>query len=251
MAGEVVASGHPAHRPGDRVVGWASGFDGLAELVLTDGDGLAGYHPALPPPTAVMVQPLACVLYAADQIGDVAGATVAVVGQGPIGLLFSHVLKARGARHVVGVDRVDRTAVAADFGVDETVTASAGAWAAGLRGRDRPALVVEAVGHQVGTLRTCVEAVAPGGQVFLFGIPDDPVYPFDVGLFLRKNLTLRSGVTHERRRVLRDADAYLAGHPALRDAYVTDVRPVAEVQAAFLAAARPRPGQCKITLDMS
>ncbi|WP_459979410.1 alcohol dehydrogenase catalytic domain-containing protein, partial [Mycobacterium avium] len=28
VAGEVIASRHPAHRPGDRVVGWASGFDG-------------------------------------------------------------------------------------------------------------------------------------------------------------------------------------------------------------------------------
>ncbi|PRC44639.1 alcohol dehydrogenase, partial [Mycobacterium sp. ITM-2017-0098] len=31
IVGEVIASRHPAHSCGDRVVGWASGFDGLME----------------------------------------------------------------------------------------------------------------------------------------------------------------------------------------------------------------------------
>ncbi|MFN7197540.1 MAG: SWIB/MDM2 domain-containing protein, partial [Hylemonella sp.] len=43
-----------------------------------------GYDPALPATTAVMLQPLACVLYAVEQLGDVRGRTVAVVGQGPL-----------------------------------------------------------------------------------------------------------------------------------------------------------------------
>src|ERR671928_16424 len=73
IVGEVVASRHPAHAAGDLVVGWASMFDGIAELVVTDGDGLARYDTALPATTAVMLQPLACVLYAVEQLGDVAG----------------------------------------------------------------------------------------------------------------------------------------------------------------------------------
>ena len=63
VAGEVIASRHPDHRPGDRVVGWASGFDGLMERVISDGDGLAPYDPALTPgaggrPAAAGVCPL-------------------------------------------------------------------------------------------------------------------------------------------------------------------------------------------------
>ncbi|MGY2002564.1 zinc-binding dehydrogenase [Blastococcus sp. SYSU DS1024] len=249
VVGEVVASRHPAHSPGDLVVGWASAFDGIAELVVTDGEGLAGYDPALAPTTAVMLQPLACVLYAAEQLGDLRGKTVAVVGQGPIGLLFSHVLTQRGAGHVVGVDRVDRSAVADVFGVDETVIAGASLWASTLGDADRPAVVVEAVGHQVTTLQDCLAAVAPGGELLYFGIPDDPVYPLDMITFLRKNLTLRAGVTLERARVLRDAGAYLAAHPELRDVYVSDVHPVDDAQAAFTAAIQPRAGQYKIVLD--
>ncbi|MCF6507316.1 alcohol dehydrogenase [Blastococcus sp. MG754426] len=249
VVGEVVASRHPDHSPGDLVVGWAAAFDGIAELVVTDGEGLAGYDTALPPTTAVMLQPLACVLYAAEQLGDVRGRSVGVVGQGPIGLLFSHVLKQRGARRVIGVDRVDRSAAAGVFGVDETVTASSSRWAATLPDTDRPSVVVEAVGHQVTTLQDCLTAVAPGGDVLYFGIPDDPVYPLDMITFLRKNLTLRAGVTLERARVLRDAGAYLAEHPGLRDVYVSDVHPVDDVTAAFSAAIQPRAGQYKVVLE--
>ncbi len=96
------------HRVGDRVVGWASGFDGLMGLVVADGDGLAPYDPALSAQHAVALQPLACVLYALEQLGDLKGQHVAVIGQGSIGLLFSYAAKALGARHVTGVDPVDR-----------------------------------------------------------------------------------------------------------------------------------------------
>jgi L-iditol 2-dehydrogenase len=251
VVGEVVASRHPAHSAGDLVVGWASAFDGIAELVVTDGEGLAGYDTALPPTTAVMLQPLACVLYAVEQFGDVRGRKVAVIGQGPIGLLFSHVLKQRGARSVVGVDRIDRSEHAPVFGVDETVTAASSRWAATLGETDRPDLVVEAVGHQVTTLRDSLTAAAVGGEILYFGIPDDLVYPLDMMTMVRKNLTLRSGVTLERRRVLRDAGAYLAAHPALRDVYVSDVYAVGDVQQAFAAAIQPRAGQYKVALDVA
>jgi threonine dehydrogenase-like Zn-dependent dehydrogenase len=251
VVGEVVASRHSAHQVGDQVVGWASGFDGIAEFVVSDGNGLAGYQRSLSPTTAVMIQPLACVLYAAEQVGDVSGKTVAVIGQGPIGLLFSHVLKQRGARHVIGVDRIDRSEAAEVFGVDETVTASANLWAAKLADADRPGLVVEAVGHQVTTMKNCLDSVAFGGEVLYFGIPDDLVYPFDMMTFLRKNLTLRAGATLERRRVLAAADVYLAEHPALAEAYVTDIFHVGDVEGAFAAATLPKRGQYKIALDMA
>jgi L-iditol 2-dehydrogenase len=43
VVGEVIASRHRQHRPGDRVVGWASAFDGLMERVVTDGNQVAAY----------------------------------------------------------------------------------------------------------------------------------------------------------------------------------------------------------------
>src|SRR5690242_15397348 len=152
VVGEVLASRHRHHRVGDRVVGWASGFDGLAGLVVADGDGLAPYDSDLSPHHAVALQPLACVLYALEQLGGLSDERVAVIGQGSIGLLFSYAAKALGARHVTGVDPVDRDGVGKEFGVDTIIRATSDRWVSHLDASDRPDVVIEAVGHQVATL---------------------------------------------------------------------------------------------------
>ena len=148
----MIASRHRSHGVGDRVVGWASGFDGLMEYVVADGDGLAPYDPALSPQHAVALQPLACVLYALEQLPKLEGRHVAVIGQGSIGLLFSYAAKAAGARRVTGVDPIDRDAVGKEFGVDTVVRATSDRWVSHLEPHDRPDIVIEAVGHQVATL---------------------------------------------------------------------------------------------------
>ena len=248
IAGEVLASRHPDHRPGDRVAGWASGFDGLGEQVVSDGHGLAAYDPALRPAHAVALQPLACVLYAVEQLPELSGRRVAVIGQGSIGLLFSYVAKIAGAAHVTGVDPVDRGAVGPLFGVDEVVRATSDRWVSHLAQRDRADVVIEAVGHQVGTLGHAISAAAPGGTVFYFGVPDDDSYPIDMRMMLRNNLTLRSGVTLDRRRVLARAGDFAAAHPNLLADYVTHSFGVDEVQTAFDTACRPDPGRIKIAI---
>lgn len=249
VVGEVLASRHPQVRVGSRVVGWAARFDGLAELVVTPGTDVREYDPALPPTTAVLLQPLACVLDALAFAPDVRGARVAVLGLGPIGLLFTHALKAAGAAHVTGVDLVDRRAEAAAFGIDEPVHASAAGWVTGL-GADRPAVVVEAVGHQVGTLTAAIRAISVGGHVHAFGIPDDPVYPFPMAEFLRRAGTLSAAAVLRRRDALALADAYLAEHPDLARNYVTDVLGFDQAQRAFELAARPAPGRGKVVVDL-
>ena len=248
VAGEVIASRHPDHRTGDRVVGWASGFDGLMEFVVSDGDGLAPYDPALKPAHAVALQPLACVLYALEQLPDIEGRHVAVIGQGSIGLLFSYAAKAAGARHVTGVDPIDRDAIGEAFGVDTVVCATSDRWVSHLGASDRPEIVIEAIGHQVATLNHAIEAAAFGGTVFYFGVPDDDSYPISMRTMLRNNLTLKSGVTLDRRRVLHRADEFCREHPDLLDIYVTHTFGIDEVQAAFELACRPTPGRVKIAI---
>lgn len=248
VAGEVIASRHPDHRQGDRVVGWASGFDGLMEEVVADGNGLAPYDPALSPEHAVGLQPLACVLYAVEQLPDLTGRHVAVLGQGSIGLLFSYVAKAAGAEHVTGVDPVDRDDVGPAFGVDTVVRATSDRWVSRLAPDAKPDIVIEAVGHQVATLGHAVEAAAPGGTVLYFGVPDDDCYPISMRTMLRNNLTLKAGVTLDRRRVLDRADAFAREHPDLLARYLTHTFPADDVQAAFELACLPVPGRVKIAI---
>jgi L-iditol 2-dehydrogenase len=248
IVGEVVASRHESHDIGDRVVGWASGFDGMMQYVATDGDGLASFDQSLSVQHAVALQPLACVLYALEQLPKLTGLHVAVIGQGSIGLLFSYAAKALGARRVTGIDPIDRDAVAGEFGVDSVVRATSDRWVSHLEPNDKPDIVVEAVGHQVATLVHAIEAVAFGGTVFYFGVADDDSYPISMRTMLRNNLTLKSGVTLERTRMLRAADDFAREHPELLPAYVTHTFGVDDVQEAFELASRPLPDRIKIAI---
>jgi threonine dehydrogenase-like Zn-dependent dehydrogenase len=104
------------------------------------------------------------------------------------------------------------------------------------------------VGHQVATLNHAIEAAAFGGTVFYFGVADDDSYPISMRTMLRNNLTLKSGVTLDRRRVLDAADAYARAHPELLNNYLTHTFGVDEVQAAFELASRPTPERIKIAI---
>lgn len=248
VAGEVLASRHPEHRPGDLVVGWASGFDGLMERVVSDGDGLAPYDPALTPAQAVGLQPLACVLYACEQLPDLVGRHVAIIGQGSVGLLFSYVAKALGARRITGVDPVDRQHFSRSFGVDDAVRATSDRWVSQLSRADRADIVIESVGHQVATLGHAIDAAAFGGTILYFGVADDEAYPINMRSMLRNNLTLKSGVTLQRRRMLELAGKFAADHPELLGSYLTHTFGIDEVQAAFDLACHPVPERIKIAI---
>ncbi|MBW0018316.1 MAG: zinc-binding dehydrogenase [Mycobacterium sp.] len=250
IVGEVVASRHSEHRPGDKVVGWASGFDGLMAHVVSDGNGLAKYDPVLSPALAVGLQPLACVLYALEQIPNIAGSHVAVIGQGPIGLLFSYAAKAMGAARVTGVDPIDRMEIGPLFGVDTIVRATSDRWLRTLETRARPNIVIEAVGHQVATLSHAVAAAAPSGTIFYFGVADDEYYPISMRTMLRNNLTVKSGLTFDRMRVLRRADEFAREHPELLHNFLTHTFAVGDVAAAFELACRPTPQRIKIAITL-
>jgi L-iditol 2-dehydrogenase len=90
--------------------------------------------------------------------------------------------------------------------------------------------------------------VAFGGTVFYFGVPDDDSYPISMRTILRNNLTLKSGVTLERRRVLQCADEFARSHPELLGTYLTHTFSIAEVQSAFELACRPTPERIKIAI---
>ncbi len=125
-------------------------------------------------------------------------------------------------------------------------------WVAHLAPHDKPDVVIEAVGHQVATLNNAVEAAGFGGTVFYFGVPDDDSYPISMRTMLRNNLTLKSGVTLDRRRVLDAADAFAREHPDLLSMYVTHTFGIIEVQDAFEFACRPTPpGRVKISIVAS
>lgn len=245
VVGEVVATADPELTAGDAAVGWATGTDALAEYVVTSDDSLVPVPHGFSVSEALTLQPLACVLGTVERLDLTPGDQVAVLGLGPFGLLFCHVLHELGAS-VTGVDRVDRSDVAAAFQVDVPVHSSTDRWAAKLRDDERPTVVVDAIGHQSATITDAIRAASPGGQVFGFGVPDDTVYPVPFHEIFRKGLSLAAGVVSDRRRYLQLAGDYLQRHRQLNNRFVTDVLSFHRAQEAFELAARPAPGRLKV-----
>jgi L-iditol 2-dehydrogenase len=249
LVGRVAASRHPGVQVGARVVGWASRSDGLAEYVATDGDQVLPVPEPLASTAAVLAQPLACVSYALSR-GPLQGRHVAVIGVGAIGSLFGLAAKQAGAARVTGVDLVDRAWLDERLGFDEMVHMHSSDWCVGLDPDDRPDVVIEAVGHQPGTLSDAVGAAAVEGTVVSFGIPDTAVYPLDIERLMRRNLTLVAGVTRDRADHLRRGLATLAAHPWLPEAVTTHCFGCADVQLAYETAGRWSDERLKVILQL-
>lgn len=248
LVGEVVASRSVRLPVGCRVVGRARYFNGLAEYFVNPADEMVQVKGDLDDVHATIIQPVGTVLSALDRVPDVRGARVAVIGLGPLGLLFTHILKAMGAGTVIGVDRVDRSDVAGTYGIDELVTGNAMPWARADRADDkRPSLVVDAVGHHQEIIADAVDVLAPHGNLLVFGLPEDH-YVIPMRPFFRKQLTMRAGTTTDWPRFLAAGEAYLDAHPELRDSYITDVYPMSRAEEAFERYGRPAEGRLKVAL---
>lgn len=248
IVGEVIATSSDLP-VGSRVVGWVSHQHGLRELIVSKANELIPAPDDLSPAHAVALQPLACILAALERVPGIAGARAAVIGLGPIGLWFSHALKDKGAAHVTGVDVIDRSDVATTFGIDQVVTSTSRAWAQSTS--DRFDVVIEAVGHQVGTLDDAITVIDHHGTIVYFGIPDEAVYPLRIDPLMERNVALRFGRTPKdgRREALDKAVVYAQRYPGIMADYVTHVLPVDRTEEAFRVAARPAAGRLKVVLN--
>ena len=119
-----------------------------------------------------MLEPLACAVHGVDRIPAKVGDKVAVIGAGPIGLMFMNLLVLKGCQ-VIAVDLSDyRLNIAKEkFGVYETVNAKEDSHIQEVRdlcgglGAD---VVVEATGFP-NVWENAINMVRPGGTVLAFG----------------------------------------------------------------------------------
>lgn len=248
VVGEILESRVDGLHVGERVVGWAMHPGSLAEYTICSADEIARYPEQFSPEIAIGLQPLACALYVIAQL-NVEGKRTAVIGLGSIGLLFAHALKSAGAAHVTGVDRIDRSGVVKNYGVDEFVHASSDRWCKHVAPEEQFDVVIEAVGHQQGTLHDAIQVTKFGGHIYAFGLPDEEFHTFPALAFFRKNLTLTSGVTTDRVEWLTTAGEYLIEHPEL-EKYVTSIYHFDETEAAYHQAFGTDPARVKVALTV-
>ena len=250
VVAEVIESTSREIKPGQRVVGTLGRYEGLAELFVASSSTFIPVPDGLDDVSAVVIQPLGTIVRAAATFPpDIRGWRATVIGVGPCGLAFCHLLKRRGAAHVSAIDPVERKEVASAFGADQFFHMPSSEWLSTLQESDRPHLVVEAVGHQQATVRDALHGVADGGFVFGFGEPDDRDYTVPYEEIYLRDLTLASGRTMGNwPEVLRSGAEYLLKHRADFSSYISHVVPVEDTQRAYSLYAQPQVGRLKVVI---
>ena len=177
-----------------RFAGHGANDGGLREFLAWPTALLHAVPDTLSDADAAMLEPLGVALHAHDLGKPKAGAVVAVIGCGPIGLCMVQLARAAGASQVVAVEPLaHRRQAAAAMGAHVVLDADADnvhvalAEATGGRGVD---VAFEAAGTDAG-VGIAVAAARPGGRVILAGIPGHDSTTFPASVARRKGLTLK------------------------------------------------------------
>jgi len=164
---------------------------GMAEYFLVPETNLFGDTLALPETVGdeegALVEPIACVVKSLTRAGQVAGASVLIIGLGVMGQLHVLLAKHRGARLVIGADLIaGRCARARQLGADRVIDAAAGDLAAQLAdATDGDGAEIVIVGPAtIDALEIGLACAAKGGTVVQFmGTPPDArlqLSPYDL-----------------------------------------------------------------------
>ena len=146
-----------------------------------------------------MAEPLACVVRGME-IAGLRGETVAVLGAGPIGLMFVRLCARAGARVIVAGRRAERLALAAELGASEVIDIDtvpdvvAAIWqrTEGNRGADK---VIEAVG-KAEAWEQAIAIARKGSVVSLSADPADTAVNVETHRIHYDEVTLKGSFHH-------------------------------------------------------
>ena len=231
----------------DDLLFWNGAYAELARIparivgqnLLTLPDGLSFKEAAL-------TEPLACVLRGVEASGMAGGRSVAVIGTGPIGLMFVALARLRGARVVAAGRRPEGVQKAVAMGAEAGVVVGEGEDLAELLRQQTPGglgpeVVVEAVGRP-DTSEAAVRAVRKGGLVNLFaGCPAGTRIAVDAQRLHYQELTITSTFHHTPQGV-REALRLIAERRIDADALITAEAPLERLPEVLGALARGGPG---------
>lgn len=177
VAGVVVESRTDSFHEGQRAIAiLTSEVGGLAEYIVSTPERMALLPDNGPLDEWVMCQPSGTVLYSCQQMPNLLGKTVLVLGQGSIGLSFTMITSRMGARSVIGADLLDyRLEKSKEFGATHTINPSRdeiGDAVLEITGGDGPDVVVEAAGYP-DTFNMCFRLVRQFGTIIIFGVQTD------------------------------------------------------------------------------
>ena len=256
-AGVVTHSASTRFRCGERVVAMPDRGCGLAESFLSHQSVAVRIPQAIEDPAvAALIQPLSTLVFAVEKLGDVTGREILILGAGPIGLFAAWLLRRGGAAQIRVVDPVPaRCKAALGFGATAFLTATSSEVRALQRSRltgwPLADIVVEAVGHQPGTLNDAIALARSGGRLLALGIPDQPVYAMDYERLFRKNLHLIASVAPQWEIYLAKAADLLYRAQSELKPLITHRLGMGEATAAYALVEQKGDGVLKVLLEAS
>ncbi len=253
MIGTVVDTTGERFRRGDRVLCVPINQRGLFERFAVTEQRAIPLDPRIPEDHALIAQPLGTVIYALRKLPNLIDQNVAIVGQGPIGQLFTAAVRNLGAREIIAIDLLEsRLKVSPTMGATAVVNASqedpAEATRRILNGHLAD-VVIEAVGHREQALNLCSDLCRKFGSILFFGVPRkqvDEVRWYDL---FRKNLTVYTSVEPDFTRDFPLAMRWIAEGRLNVAPVITHRFPLAEIQMAFDTFRQRRDGALKVFVD--
>ncbi len=250
--GVIEKSWADGRREGDLALVLPAGSSAMAEYFLGLGASVTPLPAGLPQEQLLMAQPLGTVLYCLRKLGHFINAEVAVVGQGPMGLLFTTMMRNLGAAQIIGIDQYDnRLAASREMGATHTVNTRhadpAEAVAEITEGR-MVDVVIEVVGVEE-TFNLCVKLARHNARFIDFGVPKTPRFTIDMLDLFRKNLQLTTSVGPDIHIDFKSAMRLIGEGRVDLAPMISHKLPFARVQEGFEMATK-RKGECiKIVID--
>ena len=178
---------------------------------------------------AALIEPLACVLRGLEETGIRSGDNVAVIGLGPIGLMFVRLAKVMGARVIALGRRQTQLDRATRMGAVATLNTSTGedmiAAVQELTGRRGVDIAIEAVGLPE-AWDLAARLVRRGGTVNFFGgCPNDSRIALDTSLLHYNEITCKASFHHTPAHIRKALDAVARGDITARD-FVNNEEPL-------------------------
>jgi L-iditol 2-dehydrogenase len=235
---DLCVAGHPNLCRHVVFAGYARCDGGLQRYLTWPTARLHPLPESLSDSDGAMLEPLGVAVHAAD-LGHVRlGASVAVIGCGPIGLLMIQVARAAGAARVLAADPLPhRREAAIERGADGVLDPSEPRYFERLT-EFTDGLGIDVAFEIVGTdpaIDAAVEAVRPGGRVVLAGIPSTETSAFPASAARRKGLTF--SMVRRMKEVYPRATALVTGGLVDVRGLVSHRFPLTEVSVAFETAA--------------
>ena len=255
--GEVVDGGGTEFVPGDLVLTvpniWESKV--FAGYQLVRPHFLLRLPRDVPEAHLLMAQQLGTVVFGCRRLPTLVGKTVAVIGQGSVGLFHDFMLRRVGAHRIIGIEPVaERLSAGKAMGIDEAIDVTgrrATEAVLDLTGGEGADLVIEAVGS-VETLNQTLQMVRPLGRVAVFGLPPTMErVPFDWDTFFRKRLDIHTVFGAQDEPGLPafqlSVDFITRGDIDMAP-FVTHQLPITRVQEAFDLASSKEDGALKVSM---